>query len=397
MSRILHRPLLTASSQSHPEEGSAMKSHLFSPITLAGLTLPNRIMVSPMCMYIGKDGLLSAWHRLHLGSLALSGASLLMIEATAVEAEGRISPFCLGLYNDQQEEAFARLLADIRECSDIRVGIQLGHAGRKGSRMVFMPSGSTALSPQDGGWPVYSPSNLAYNDGWAQPEALDEAGLQRVATAFADAAIRADRAGFDAVEIHGAHGYLLHSFRTESANRRTDNYGGSQRNRDRFPLEVVAQVRRSLPSHKPLGVRVNGEDWHAGGVSLSDTIAFAAELKKRGVNYVTTSGGASSPNINPPPVTPGYMVHYAHAVRQKAAIASTAVGMILTAHQAESIIAEGKSDMVAIGRGMLDDPRWGWHAAEALGVELQYPGPYAKAHPKVWNGYREVHPGMRYL
>lgn len=368
-----------------------MTSRLFSSITLAGLTLGNRIMVSPMCMYSARDGLAGAWHRQHLSMLSQSGAALMVIEATAVEARGRISPGCLGLWNDQQEEAFARLLAEIREFSDIRIGIQLAHSGRKGSRAISMPRGSRALDAAQGGWALVGPSALPYAPGYPTPEALDDDGLQQVLGAFASATRRADRAGFDHIELHGAHGYLLHSFRAPNSNQRADRYGGSSENRHRFPLDVASAVRRAFDAAKPLGYRLNGEDWHDDGVTLSETIEFARALRAIGVDYVTTSGGAGSPRIQPPPLTPGYMTGFSAAVREQASIATTAVGMILTGQQAEAIIAEGKADMVAIGRGMLDDPRWGHHAAAALGQTPRLPAQYAKALPDAWPGYGIIH------
>ncbi|WP_144294796.1 NADH:flavin oxidoreductase/NADH oxidase [Rhodoligotrophos appendicifer] len=368
-------------------------SHLFTPLTLDGLTLANRIAVSPMCMYsAAADGLLTSWHRFHLGGLSLSGAGLMIVECTAVEARGRISLRDLGLYNDQQEEAFARLIEDIRQNSDIAIGIQLGHAGRKGARTV--PGDGERARPllaEEGGWPGIAPSAVSYSDGWAEPEALDARGLVEVREAFADAARRADRCGFDLVEIHGAHGYLLHAFRAPNSNHRQDDYGGSRENRHRFPLEVIAGVRAALSPTKPLGVRANGEDWHDDGVTLDDTIAYAKALKDLGVAYMTTSGGAGSPHIKPPPVTPGYMVPFARAVRREAGIQAMAVGMIVTAQQADQVIASGDADLVAVGRGFLDDPRWAWHAAAALGETVPYPVPYRKALPGAWKGYPLAH------
>jgi 2,4-dienoyl-CoA reductase-like NADH-dependent reductase (Old Yellow Enzyme family) len=325
--------------------------------------------------------------------MSLSGAGLMVLEATAVEARGRISLQCLGLWNDAQEEAFARLLAEIRENSDIRIGLQLGHAGRKGSRAMTTPRGSRALTAEEGGWQGVAPSALAYDDGWVRPLELDLEGMADLRKAFADAARRADRAGFDLVELHAAHGYLLHAFRAPISNRRTDAYGGTATNRERFPLEVVEAMRRALSPRKPLGVRINGADWHEGGVSLEETIGFARRLKEVGADYVTTSGGASAPHISPPPVTPGYMVDFAEAVRHGADITTTAVGMIVTARQAEAILTDCRADMVAIGRGFLDDPRWGWHAAAELGEQAVYPPQYEKAHPRAWRAYQVVHEG----
>jgi len=364
---------------------------LFTPLALRGLTLSNRIMVSPMCMYSAVDGLPTSWHRTHLGTLSMSGAGILMLEATGVEARGRITLDCLGLYNDQQEEALARIVEELKQDSDIAIGIQLGHSGRKGSRIVTMPRGSRPLTDAEGGWQGVAPSAIAYDDGWIVPHALDRDGLAAVREAFVASARRADRAGFDLIEVHAGHGYLLHAFRSPNSNRRDDEYGGSPEKRGRFPLEVMQSIRGVLDAAKPLGMRVNGADWHEDGVTLDDTVAFAKALKTVGVDYVTTSGGAGSPQINPPPVTPGYMVDFAEAVKTGSGITTVAVGMILNGRQAEAILSGGRADMVAVGRGFLDDPRWAFHAAAELGHQLPYPTQYSKADPRSWRGYRIVH------
>lgn len=370
-----------------------MTPRLFSPITLRGLTVPNRIMVSPMCMYSARDGLPGSFHRTHLGTLSQSGAGVMMIEATGVEARGRITLDCLGLYDDRQEEAFARIVSELKQDSDIAIGIQLGHSGRKGSRIVTMPRGSRPLTDEEGGWQGVAPSAIPYDDGWIVPQALDTDGLAAIRDAFVQAARRADRAGFDLIEVHGGHGYLLHAFRSLNSNQRGDAYGGSPERRARFPLEVMGAMRAALDPAKPLGIRINGADWHEDGVTLEDTVAFAAAARKIGVDYVTTSGGAGSPRINPPPVTPGYMVDFAQAVKAGSGITTVAVGMILDGWQAETILADGRADMVAVGRGFLDDPRWAYHAAAQLDYRLPYPPQYSKAAPASWPGYRLVHSG----
>lgn len=368
-----------------------MAPRLFTPLALRGLTLSSRIMVSPMCMYSAVDGLPTSWHRTHLGTLSMSGAGVMMLEATGVEARGRISLDCLGLYNDEQEEALARIVAELKQNSDIAIGIQLGHSGRKGSRIMMMPRGSRPLTDEEGGWQGVAPSAIPYDEGWIVPEELDAEGLATIRDAFVSAARRADRAGFDLVEVHGGHGYLLHAFRAANSNRRTDAYGGSPDKRARFPLEVMQAIRAALDPAKPLGIRVNGADWHDDGVTLEDTVAFARALKESGIDYVTTSGGAGSPKINPPPVKPGYMVGFAEAVRSGSGMTAVAVGMILDGPQAEAILAEERADIVAVGRGFLDDPKWAYHAAAELGYEMPYPTQYSKAQPRSWNGYRQVH------
>ena len=368
-----------------------MAPRLFTPLVLRGLTLSNRIMVSPMCMYSAVDGLAGSWHRTHLGALSMSGAGVMVLEATAVEARGRISLECLGLYNDQQEEALARIVDDLKQNSDIAIGIQLGHSGRKGARIVTMPRGSRPLTDEEGGWRGVAPSAIPYDQGWIVPEELDADGLAAIREAFVAAARRADRAGFDLIEVHGGHGYLLHAFRSPNSNQRSDAYGGTAEKRARFPLEVMQAMRAALDPAKPLGIRVNGADWHEDGVTLDDTVAFATALRHAGIDYVTTSGGAGSPRISPPPVTPGYMVDFAEAVKAGSGIATAAVGMILDGPQAEDILAAGRADIIAVGRGFLDDPRWAFHAAAALGHRLSYPVQYAKAEPASWKGYASVH------
>lgn len=368
-----------------------MTSRLFTPIQMRGLTAKNRIMVSPMCMYSAVDGVAQPWHRTHLGTLSMSGAGMMVLESTGVEARGRISLDCLGLYNDEQEDVLARIVADLKQNSDILIGIQLGHSGRKGSRIVTMPRGSRPLTDEEGGWQGVAPSAIPYNDGWIIPEELDAGGLQSIRDAFAQATRRADRAGFDMIEVHGGHGYLLHAFRAPNSNQRTDDYGGTAEKRARFPLEVMQTIRAALDPKKPLGIRLNGEDWHDDGVTMADTIAFARQLRDAGIDYVTTSGGAGSPRINPPPATPGYMVPFAEAVKAGSGIITAAVGMILDGPQAEAILADDMADIIAVGRGFLDDPRWAFHAATALGERLPYPEQYSKAAPGSWKGYSTVH------
>lgn len=354
-------------------------SVLFSPIALRGVTLPNRVVVSPMCQYSSQDGQANEWHIMHLGSLALSGASMLCTEATAVEAIGRITPGDLGLYDDATEAALKPVLAAIRKHSKVAVTMQLAHAGRKASSREPW-NGGQQIPLADGGWVADAPSALPHKESEAAPRAIDDAGLKRIRDAFAATARRAVRLGIDAFEIHGAHGYLLHQFLSPIANRRTDRYGGSLENRMRFPLEVFDAVRAAVPDGTPVGVRVSATDWVDGGWDLEQTIAFAQELKKRGVDWIDVSSGGVSP-LQKITLGPGYQVPFAAAVKQATGLPTIAVGLITEAKQAEDIVASGKADMVALARGILYDPRWAWHAAAELGGTVSAPPQYWRSQP----------------
>jgi 2,4-dienoyl-CoA reductase-like NADH-dependent reductase (Old Yellow Enzyme family) len=361
-----------------------MASQLFSPITLGGVTLENRIVVAPMCQYSSEDGLANDWHVQHLGSLSLSGAGLLMIEATAVERIGRITHGCLGLWSEAHERALAPAVALVRRHGTAKLGIQLAHAGRKASAQVPWKGGG-ALGPNEAPWPTVAPSALPFAEAWHTPAALDEAGLARIKSAFVEAAQRALRLGLDVVELHCAHGYLLSEFVSPLSNTRSDAYGGSREKRLRFPLEVAAAVRAVWPTERVLGARISGSDWAEGGADIEDAVAFARELKGLGLDYVCVSSGnvVSAQKIAP---GPGFQVGFAAEVKKRAGIATRAVGLIVTPHQAEAIIASGQADMVALARGFLDDPRWAWHAADALGASVKAPPQYARARPAVWPG-----------
>jgi 2,4-dienoyl-CoA reductase-like NADH-dependent reductase (Old Yellow Enzyme family) len=354
-------------------------SALFSPITLRGLTLANRIMVAPMCQYSSLDGEANDWHFTHINSLALSGAAMFCIEATAVEAIGRITPGCLGLWNDATEAALKPILASVRKHSKAAIAMQLAHAGRKASSHVPWDGGQQIPLAQ-GGWETEAPSALPHKQGEAPPRTLDDAGLKRIRDAFVATAQRADRLGIDALELHCAHGYLLHQFLSPIGNARSDGYGGSLENRMRFPLEVFDAVRAAFPSDKPVGVKVSSTDWVEGGWDLDQTIAFVRELKKRGVDWVDASSGGVSP-LQKIPLSPGYQVPFAQAIKQATGVTTMAVGLITEAHQGEEIVASGKADMVALARGMLYDPRWGWHAAAELGGHVEAPPQYWRSQP----------------
>ncbi|MGC2414202.1 MAG: NADH:flavin oxidoreductase/NADH oxidase [Stellaceae bacterium] len=367
-----------------------MAAHLFSPITIGGLTLANRIAVSPMCQYSAVEGSATDWHIQHLGSLSLSGAGVIIVEATAVEPEGRITPACLGVYSDANEAALERVLATCRRWGNTRLGIQLAHAGRKAS--VHVPwQGGRPLTAAEGAWQRAAASPLPLDDGWPAPAALDAHGLTRIRNAFTAAAQRADRLGFDLVELHGAHGYLLHTFLSPVANHRSDEYGGSLDNRMRFPLEVAASVRAVWPRGKALGMRITGSDWIGGGLTSADAALFAAALKRIGLDYVCVSSGGISPQARVV-VGPGYQVPFAETVKRDADITVQAVGMIADSHQAEAIIAEGRADWVTLARAFLDDPRWSWHAADALCAEIACPPQYQRARPNLWPGAVLAHP-----
>jgi 2,4-dienoyl-CoA reductase-like NADH-dependent reductase (Old Yellow Enzyme family) len=352
-----------------------MGSALFEPITLREVTLPNRIVIAPMCEFSAEEGNATDWHVIHLGHLALSNAGLLLIEATGVEARGRITAECLGLYNDENEAALKRVLDIVRRYSPMPIGIQLGHAGRKAS-MMSPTQGNGHRSLDEGGWQTIGPSAVGFAENWPVPKGMTRADMDDVLGAFAMATRRADRIGLDTVELHSAHGYLMSSFLSPLANFRTDAYGGSLENRMRFPLEIFDTVRAAWPSGKPLGVRLNGTDWIEDAISPDEAVAFSQALAARGCDYVDIStGGNAFAKI---PTGPGYQVPFAAKVKAETCLPTMAVGLIRSPQHAEAIIATGQADMVSIGRGFLNDPRWPWHAAEQLGVKLNVVAPYAR-------------------
>jgi 2,4-dienoyl-CoA reductase-like NADH-dependent reductase (Old Yellow Enzyme family) len=356
---------------------------LFSPIALRSVTFNNRIVVSPMGQYSADNGGATAWHLMHLGHLALSGAGLVFTEATAVEPRGRVSSKCLGIWSDDHVKALKEAIGFCRRHGGAKLGMQLAHSGRKGSVTVPWEK-QIGMREGEGGWPTVSPSDVAY-PGRPAPQALDADGLHQVKDAFVSAACRADAAGFDVIEIHNAHGYLLHSFLSPFANARTDDYGGSLDNRMRFPLAVFEAVRAAWPEHKPLGVRVSATDWDEGGWTLEETVVFARALKARGCDYIcASSGGASA--TQKIPIAPGYQVPFAERVRRDAGIATMAVGLITEPQQAEDILSSGRADFVALGRGMLYNPRWPWHAAAYFGEEVHFPPQYERSHPSMRSG-----------
>jgi 2,4-dienoyl-CoA reductase-like NADH-dependent reductase (Old Yellow Enzyme family) len=359
-----------------------LTSKLFSPIAIGGLELTNRITISPMCQYSAVDGSMTDWHLMHIGSLALSGASLFVIEATGVTPEGRISPGCVGLYSDENEAAIARVLKFVRSISPIKVGLQLGHAGRKASAQRSW-EGGRALDREHGGWQTVAPSSVALAQGWPAPAALDRAAMQALKHAFVAAVRRADRIGLDLIEYHSTHGYLMSEFLSPLANKRSDEYGGSLDNRMRYPLEVFAAMRAAWPEERPLGAKITGTDFAEGGITPDESVAYAKALKAAGCDYVTVSGGGMVLDAKVP-VGPGYQVPFAEKVRRETGITTGAIGLITDPHQAETILQEGKADFIALARAVLFNPRWGCHAAVALGAELKYAPQYARAEPRVW-------------
>jgi 2,4-dienoyl-CoA reductase-like NADH-dependent reductase (Old Yellow Enzyme family) len=354
-------------------------SVLFSPIQLRGLRLPNRVMVAPMCQYSAVNGEANDWHFTHINTLALSGAAMFCIEATHVEAIGRITPGCLGLWNDATEAALRPIIASVRKHSKIAVAMQLAHAGRKGSSHVPWDGGQQ-IPLAEGGWQTVAPSAVPHKEGELPPLALDTPGLARVRDAFVAAAKRAERLGLDAIELHSAHGYLLHQFLSPISNKRTDQYGGSLQNRMRYPLETFDAIREVFPANKPVGVKLSATDWVEGGWDLAQTIEYVKELKKRGVDWIDASSGGVSP-LQKIPLSPGYQVPFAQAIKEATGVTTIAVGLITEAKQAEEIVASGKADMVTLARGMLYDPRWGWHAAAELGGQVEAPPQYWRSQP----------------
>ncbi|MDR1989018.1 MAG: NADH:flavin oxidoreductase/NADH oxidase [Acidobacteriaceae bacterium] len=355
-------------------------STLFSPFRVGALDLRNRIVIAPMCQYSADEGCATDWHTIHLGQLALSGAALLTIEATAVMPEGRISPRDLGLWSDETEQALGRVLTSVRRWSDMPIAIQLGHAGRKASVRVPWEGGRQIPPGERSGWQTVAPSAIPFASTEHPPVALDRAGLATVRDRFAAAAVRAARIGLDAVQIHCAHGYLLHQFLSPLSNARDDEYGGSLENRMRFPLEVFDAVRAAFPHERPVSVRVSGTDWAEGGWTIDETVAFARQLDARGCSAIHVSSGGLTP-AQQIPLGPGYQVPLARAVKQAVGMPVVAVGLITEFEQAESIVGSGDADFVALARAMLYNPRWPWHAAAHLGAHVVAPNQYLRSAP----------------
>jgi 2,4-dienoyl-CoA reductase-like NADH-dependent reductase (Old Yellow Enzyme family) len=358
-----------------------MTSHLFSPLSIGGLEFRNRIAVAPMCQYSAADGSATDWHMQHWMTLAMSGAGSVTIEATAVERRGRITHGCLGLYSDENEAAAKRTLdAAKRVAPDgTRFGIQLAHAGRKASNRLPWEGGGPLKASEDP-WQTIGPSPIPFDAGWNVPTPLDAKGIAELLEHFVAAAKRAERAGFDFVELHGAHGYLMHEFLSPLSNKREDDYGGPLQNRMRLILEVARAVRAALPKRMVVGARLSASEWTDGGFSPDEAVVVARALKEAGVDYICASSGGNFAKAQIP-MGPLYQVPFAEKIRREAGIVTRAVGMITEPEEADAIVSEGKADMVALARAVLADPRWPWRAAAALGHEFTTPPQYARAAP----------------
>lgn len=356
-------------------------SRLFEPMFIGQLALSNRIVIAPMCQYSAEGGCATDWHMIHLGQLALSGAGLLILEATAVSPEGRISPADLGLYRDENETALAHVLQAVRTYSPIAVAVQLAHAGRKGSSRAPWDGGTQIRSDEPLGWKTVAPSAVPHSKDEESPVMLDRAGLAKVREDFAAAARRAARLGIDGIELHAAHGYLLHQFLSPIANHRDDEYGGSLENRMRFPIEVFEAVRAAFPADRPVWARISATDWVSGGWDIEGTVALSGALKARGCAaiHVTTGGVSPEQAIK---LGPGYQVPYAQRVKAEVGLPTLAVGLITDPEQAEAIIEKGEADAVSLARAMLYDPRWPWHAAAKLGARVNAPKQYWRSQPR---------------
>lgn len=341
-----------------------------------------------MCQYASEDGHMNDWHLMHLGQFAMGAAGLVITEATHVSPEGRISPKCAGLWNDAQEADMKRVIDFCRDHGVAKIGIQLAHAGRKASTHPPLDGGKP-LKPEEGAWQTVAPSAHGFAPDWPASTALDQAGMDKIKADFVAATERCIRIGFDTVEMHGGHGYLLNQFFSPLSNHRTDAYGGSLENRMRFPLEVFDAMRAVWPDDKPLGIRISAIDWVEGGTSLDDTIAFSKALEAHGCDYIDiTSGGVD--HRQKITAGPGYQVGFASAVKKAIGIPVMAVGMITEPEQAEKIVGNGDADFVMLARGIMDDPRWAWHAAAALGAKTAYPPAYMRCSPDYWKQDRKV-------
>jgi 2,4-dienoyl-CoA reductase-like NADH-dependent reductase (Old Yellow Enzyme family) len=350
---------------------------LFDPIKIRGLEIKNRAWVSPMCQYSAKEGVIGEWHHVHIGGFAVGGAGLIIAEATGVVPEGRISIGCPGLYNDAQVDAWAPVV-EFAHSMGAAVGIQLAHAGRKGGTALPF-KGFRMATPEEGGWETVAPSSIEF-EGYPMPHALTVEEIHAIVKSFGESAKRAIKAGFDLIEIHAAHGYLIHEFYSPLSNQRTDEYGGDFAGRTKFLKEVVIEVRKSIPDSMPLFVRISASDWTEGGWTVEDSVQLSEELKFLGVDLIDTSSGG---NVHNAKITlgPGYQVPFADQIKHGSTIATSAVGMITDPHQANEIITSGKADAVMLAREMLRNPRWPLYAAGELGAEITWPDAIARGKP----------------
>ena len=355
-------------------------SKLFSPISLGPMALTNRIDIAPMCQYSADEGLATDWHMIHLGHLALSGAGLLTLEATAVNPQGRISPADLGLWSDDHANALAPIIKAIRKYAPIKVAIQLSHAGRKASTAVPWEGGAN-IAIGDGGWQTLAPSDIPHTAGDTVPLALDDAALKQISDDFVAAAIRAHTLGLDGIELHGAHGYLLHQFLSPLSNQRTDGYGGSLENRIKYPLAIFKAVRAAVPADMAVGLRISASDWVEGGWDIEQSVVFAQALEQAGCDFIHVSSGGLSP-AQKIALGPNYQIDFAARIKRETGMPTIGVGLITEPAQAEAILENGQADMVALARGMLFDPRWPWHAAAQLGEQVSAPPQYLRSQPR---------------
>lgn len=354
-------------------------SQLFSPARIGKLQLENRIVIAPMCQYSAENGKATAWHHIHLGQLAFSGAGLLIIEACAVEPAGRITPADMGLWNDETEAALHAVLQDIRRYSSMPIGIQLGHAGRKASSAAPWLGGQQ-LAHDVGGWDAVAPSALAYGEGERPPVELTQEQMKRIKQAFVDSARRAERMGIQLIEMHAAHGYLLHQFLSPLSNQRSDQYGGSLENRLRFPLEVFQAIREAVSQDVAVGVRLSATDWVDGGWDNAQSIIFSQQLEALGCEYIHVSSGGLSPQ-QAIQVGPGYQLPFAREIREQVNIPVIGVGLVTEAQQAENALRNGDADFIAIARAVLYNPHWPWQAAAELGAQVSVPPQYLRSEP----------------
>jgi 2,4-dienoyl-CoA reductase-like NADH-dependent reductase (Old Yellow Enzyme family) len=360
-------------------------SKLFTPINIGGLTLDNRIIVAPMCQYSAIDGKATDWHLIHIGQMAMSGAGLFIIEATAVSPEGRISYADLGLWSDETTQALKRILDSIRSYSSMPIGIQLGHAGRKASSALPWQGGGQIAPDDPRGWDPVAPSAVAISENCRPPNTLTCKELKSIKKAFVEAAKRSVSIGIQLIEIHAAHGYLLHQFLSPLTNQRTDEYGGTLEKRMRFPLEVFNAIRSEIPSEIPVGIRISATDWVDGGFDLNESVPVCQAMETAGADFIHVSSGGLS-NKQKITVAPSYQVPLASSIRAHVNIPVIAVGLINDALQAEDILQDHNADCIAIARAILSDPHWPWHAAEKLGAKIKAPPQYWRSEPENRNG-----------
>ena len=354
-------------------------SQLFQPFSIGPLILKNRIVIAPMCQYSAQEGMATDWHLIHLGHLAFSGAGLLTIEATAVEPIGRITPADLGLWSDETEGALNKILKSIRQYSSMPISIQLAHAGRKASSDLPWKGGKL-LTTKNGGWQTVAPSSISFNESDKLPATLSIEDLIRIRECFVASAKRAVRIGVDAIEVHSAHGYLLHEFLSPLSNLRLDQYGGSLENRMRFPLEVFEAIRKNIPDNYPLGIRISATDWVEDGWDINQSIALTKALEQFNCHFIHVSSGGLSPK-QVIPSEPNYQIGFAESIRNNTNIPVIAVGLITDPIQAEKILQDGKADLIALARGVLYDPRWPWHAAAYFNASVEVPPQYWRSQP----------------